>query len=116
LLATGKHSKAIFAVPSAPAHPLDTEHRQWFAPTSEVRPFSDRSCLAVVVGEPLATFDGDKVEAYPLGSVIVPGNTPQFHWANFGEYVTQVTAIGPFGLEYLNPRDDPREQNRALAG
>jgi hypothetical protein len=28
-------------------------------------------------------FDGDKVEAYPPGSVIVlPGNTPHFHWAN----------------------------------
>ena len=63
---------------------------------------------------PRREFDGDKVEAYPLGSVIVPGNTPHFHWANFGEYVTQVTAIGPFGLEYLNPRDDPREQKTQL--
>ena len=27
-------------------------------------------------------FDGDKVEAYPPGSVIVlPGNTSHFHWA-----------------------------------
>jgi hypothetical protein len=24
------------------------------------------------------------------------------------EYVTQVTAIGPLGLEYLDPEDDPR--------
>lgn len=24
-----------------------------------------------------------------------------------GEYVTQVSAIGPLGLEYLNPNDDP---------
>ena len=55
-------------------------------------------------------FDGDKVEAYPPGSVIVlPGNTSHFHWAKSGEYVTQVTAIGPLGLEYLNPGDDPRE-------
>jgi len=55
-------------------------------------------------------FDGDKVEAYPAGSVIVlPGNTSHFHWAKSGEYVTQVTAIGPLGLEYLNPADDPRE-------
>ncbi len=55
-------------------------------------------------------FDGDKVEAYPPGSVIVlPGNTAHFHWAKSGEYVTQVTAIGPLGLEYLDPGDDPRE-------
>src|SRR3984893_18624661 len=56
-------------------------------------------------------FDGDKVTAYPPGSVIVlPGETWHFHWAKSGEYVTQVTAIGPLGLEYLDPGDDPRER------
>ena len=55
-------------------------------------------------------FDDDRLKAYPPGSVIVlPGNTPHFHWARSGEYVTQVTAIGPLGLDYLNPQDDPRE-------
>src|SRR3954466_3170175 len=44
-------------------------------------------------------FDGDKMKAYPPGSVIVlPGDTPHFHWAKSGEYVTQVTA-GLFGSE-----------------
>ncbi len=56
-------------------------------------------------------FDGEKLEAYPPGAVIVlPGGTPHFHWARSGEYVTQVTAIGPLGLQYLNPDDDPRNQ------
>ena len=56
-------------------------------------------------------FDGDKVQAFPPGSVIVlPGDTSHFHWAKAGEYVTQVTAIGPLGLEYLDPADDPRRQ------
>jgi hypothetical protein len=55
-------------------------------------------------------FDGDKVQAYPFGSVIVlPGNTSHFRWAKSGKYVTQVTAIGPLGLEYLDPGDDPRK-------
>jgi quercetin dioxygenase-like cupin family protein len=55
-------------------------------------------------------FDGDEVAAYPPGSVIVlPGDTPHFHWAKSGEYVTQVTAMGPLDLEYLDRRDDPRE-------
>ena len=59
-------------------------------------------------------FDGDKVKAYPPGSVIVlPGDTPHFHWAKSGEYVTQVSAIGPLGLEYLDPDDDPQQQKRA---
>lgn len=55
------------------------------------------------------TFDGDKLQAYAPGSVIVlPGDTAHFHWAKSGEYVTQVTAIGPLGLEYIDHNDDPR--------
>ena len=54
-------------------------------------------------------FDSEKSEAYPPVSVIVlPGGTAHFHRARSGEYVTQVTAIGPLGLEYVNPGDDPR--------
>jgi quercetin dioxygenase-like cupin family protein len=57
-------------------------------------------------------FDGEKVKAYPPGSVIVlPGETWHFHWAKSGEYVTQVTAIGPLGLEYHNAADDPRRRS-----
>jgi quercetin dioxygenase-like cupin family protein len=58
-------------------------------------------------------FDASKAEAYPPGTVLVlPGDTWHFHWAKSGEYATQVTAIGPLGLEYLDPHDDPREQHR----
>jgi len=58
------------------------------------------------------TFDGDKVRAFPPGCVVIlPGDTPHFHWAKSGEYVTQVTAIGPLGLDYVRREDDPR--NRA---
>jgi len=54
-------------------------------------------------------FDTDKLQAYPPGSVIIlPGNTSHFHSAKSGEYVTQVTSIGPLGLEYINAKDDPR--------
>ena len=54
-------------------------------------------------------FDSEKLEAYPPGAVVVlPGGTPHFHWARSGEYVTQVSAIGPLGLEYLDANDDPR--------
>ena len=57
-------------------------------------------------------FDADKLEAYPPGSVIVlPGDTWHFHWAKSSEYVTQITAIGPLGLEYLNATDDPRNNS-----
>jgi quercetin dioxygenase-like cupin family protein len=54
-------------------------------------------------------FDSERLQAYPPGSVIVlPGNTSHFHWAKSSEYITQVTAVGPLGLEYSSPQDDPR--------
>ncbi len=57
-------------------------------------------------------FNPDKLQAYPPGSVIVlPGNTSHFHWAKSSEYITQVTAIGPLGLEYVSANDDPRNNN-----
>jgi quercetin dioxygenase-like cupin family protein len=56
-------------------------------------------------------FDDAELHAYPPGAVIVlPGGTPHFHWAKSGEYVTQVTALGPISLEYLDPEDDPRNE------
>jgi hypothetical protein len=55
--------------------------------------------------------DDEALEAYPPGSVMVlPGATRHFHCARSGEYITQVTAIGPLGLDYMDPNDDPRVQ------
>jgi len=60
-------------------------------------------------------FDAEKLQAYPPGAVIIlPGNTSHFHWAKSGEYVTQVTAIGPLGLEYINSNEDPRNHKSRL--
>lgn len=57
-------------------------------------------------------FDAGKMTAFPPGSVVVlPGDTAHFHWAKSGEYVTQVTAIGPLGLEYMDRDDDPRNRH-----
>jgi quercetin dioxygenase-like cupin family protein len=54
-------------------------------------------------------FDSEKLVAHPPGSVVVlPSGTPHFHWAKSGEYVTQISAIGPLGLDYVDPSDDPR--------
>jgi hypothetical protein len=55
------------------------------------------------------SFDAARMEAFPPGSVVVlPGDTAHFHFAKSGEYITQVTAIGPLGLEYVEATDDPR--------
>jgi len=56
-------------------------------------------------------FDENKLSAHAPGSVLLlPGGQPHFHWARSGEYVTQVSAIGPLGLAYIDPADDPRNQ------
>lgn len=58
-------------------------------------------------------FDASKLKAYPPGSVIIlPGNTPHFHWARSGSYETQVTANGPLGISYITPSDDPRNKSK----
>ena len=55
-------------------------------------------------------FDEQKLQAFAPGSIVVlPGGQAHFHWAKSGEYVTQVTAIGPLGLDYVSPTDDPRQ-------
>ena len=55
------------------------------------------------------TFDETRLTAYAPGDVVVlPGGQPHFHWARSGEYITQVTAIGPLGLDYVDPAHDPR--------
>ena len=56
-------------------------------------------------------FDESKLTAHAPGSVVVlPGGQPHFHWAKSGEYITQVTAIGPLGLAYVDPANDPRSR------
>jgi quercetin dioxygenase-like cupin family protein len=57
-------------------------------------------------------FDPKKLQAYGPGSIVIlPGNTPHFHWAASGEYITQVSGSGPLGIEYVDPGNDPRRSN-----
>lgn len=58
-------------------------------------------------------FDETRLTAHAPGSVVVlPAGTAHFHWARSGEYVTQVSAVGPLGLEYVDPAHDPRRSDR----
>jgi quercetin dioxygenase-like cupin family protein len=62
-------------------------------------------------------FDAGRLRAYPPGSVVVlPGGTYHFHWAQSGEYITQVTGTGPLGLEYRDAHDDPRSHDQRPDG
>jgi hypothetical protein len=65
--------------------------------------FPPSAHLAVVVGHP--------PEPGPyVVRVRLPSGTRHFHWAKSGEYVTQVTAVGPISLEYVDPSDDPQNK------
>jgi quercetin dioxygenase-like cupin family protein len=60
-------------------------------------------------------FDETKLTAHAPGSVLVlPGGQPHFHWAKSGDYITQVNAIGPLGLAYIDPTNDPRNSSTTL--
>jgi quercetin dioxygenase-like cupin family protein len=54
-------------------------------------------------------FDPGKLEEFPKGSVVfLPANTPHFHWAKAGQYVVQISGIGPTDVHYVDPDNDPR--------
>jgi quercetin dioxygenase-like cupin family protein len=54
-------------------------------------------------------FDPERLQAYPPGAVVaLPGGTAHFHWARSGEYITQISALGPLGMDYVDAGDDPR--------
>ena len=53
-------------------------------------------------------FDRDAMKTLPVGSVaIMPPGDPMFGYAE-GETIIQLHGTGPWGIEYINPEDDPR--------
>ena len=56
------------------------------------------------------TADPSKAQALPAGSLIVlPPQMAHFASAD-EETVVQINANGPWGITYVNPKDDPRQQ------
>ena len=45
------------------------------------------------------------------GFAVMPKGAPHFAWTK-GETIVHVYAIGPWGLTYLNPADDPRNTSQ----
>jgi quercetin dioxygenase-like cupin family protein len=57
-------------------------------------------------------YDAAKARAMPAGSfMVMPKGKPHFAWTT-GETVIHVYALGPWGLTYVNPADDPRAGSR----
>ena len=59
------------------------------------------------------TFEESKGHAVPAGGFIVmPKTAHHYAWSKKGA-VVQVHAVGPWGITYINPTDDPRNANQA---
>jgi quercetin dioxygenase-like cupin family protein len=56
------------------------------------------------------TFDADKCKAMPAGSFGTwPAGMKHFGWMK-GETVLQLHGTGPWAVNYVNPKDDPRHK------
>lgn len=56
-------------------------------------------------------FDRDKAKAYPAGGVtMMPPGMPMFAYTGDEEAVVQLHGTGPWGINYLNPAEDPRKK------
>lgn len=54
-------------------------------------------------------FEESRLIAHASGTILVlPGGQAHFHWAKSGEYVAQISALGPLGFAYVDPGNDPR--------
>lgn len=58
-------------------------------------------------------YDAAKMVAYPPGTVShVPPKVWQYAESRDEEVIFQITGIGPTGIDYLNPADDPRKERK----
>jgi quercetin dioxygenase-like cupin family protein len=57
------------------------------------------------IGEKLDKAQGKRLTRG--GFVYLPGRMPHSVWTTKSESIVQVTGTGPFGLNYVNPADDP---------
>lgn len=56
-------------------------------------------------------FDPAKARAYPAGGVaMMPPGMPMFAYTTDQEAVIQIHGTGPWGIDYLNPEEDPRKK------
>ena len=57
------------------------------------------------------TFDRAKTRAYPAGGVtMMPPGMPMFAYTTDAETVIQIHGTGPWGINFLNPAEDPRKK------
>jgi mannose-6-phosphate isomerase-like protein (cupin superfamily) len=76
----------------------------WHSQAEHLTVLSGR--LHVGMGNKLDRSKGETIE--PGGFVGLPAKMHHYVWTS-GETVIQVTAMGPFEVTYIDPKDDPRK-------
>lgn len=60
---------------------------------------------------PMDTPDESKAKKLPSGSfAMMPAGSPMYGFTKDEECIIQIHAMGPWGIKYVNPADDPRNK------
>lgn len=92
-------------------------YRIWFPANYKVPPhFHPVGENATVISGTIYLGHGEKFDmakgtAYSAGSfAVVPANMRHYAWTTTEEAVIQIHIIGPTGITFVNPADDPRKK------
>jgi len=102
----GNPSKAEVVVlrVKLPPHCKHPPHTHPFAEVATV--LSGR--LGYGLGDAFDTSKGQILEAGTFA--VVPAKRSHYIWTDNEETIVQVQFVGPFGIDYVNPSDDPRQR------
>ena len=110
------NAKGAFLV-GDPSKPEVTVLRVWLPPHCKHPPHSHpfpevATVLSGRVGFGLGdAFDPSKGRILEAGSfAVVPAKRSHYIWTENEEAIVQVQFVGPFGIDYVNPADDPRKR------
>ena len=87
-----------------PPHCKHPPHNHPFAEVATV--LSGR--LGYGLGDVFDTSKGQMLEAGTFA--VVPAKRSHYIWTDDEEAIVQVQFIGPFGIDYVNPAEDPRKR------
>ena len=100
-----------------PAKPEFFILRTIFPPNYQVPPHTHTALETVTIisgamGNAMGDkFDKSKGEILKAGSIfILPAGHMHYVWTNDEQVIVQVAGVGPFGINYVNPADDPRKK------
>ena len=111
------HNMSLVVLAGDPAKPGPFVLRVLMPPNTVIAPHTHKTAenLTVISGD-FYHAHGDTVdksqgtEVHTGGFVFLPAMHAHYLWTTTEPAVLQVTGTGPFGVDYINPADDPSKQ------